>query len=461
LLFQTSLGIDIQEDSFSIICLKPSLKGIRLAAHSIYPFEKDQSEEEKTDHIGRLVKEFLKNGRISPTGIFLGIPRDVAILRYVEFPLAVKENLLNTLGYEMDKYVPFSVDEIYFDFQIISEDKVAGKLRLLCIVVKKDLIEHYLGLADRFDAKISGIEISSTAMANYFASQEGRNARNGRAFIYLTEDHLEINLLADRILTYSRSLTRGEWGNNLSERLFEELQKLREGSGEDHGWLETVLCASKADLEMLDHFRNEEDFDPHPVDLSKAGIPSFALIPAYGLALKGIQKVPMEINLLPLKLRRKPSKIGYYTMMVLAGLLLLSAFSWGGGNILRHELRLDYLDTEIKRLSSEIKRVDQLRTEGKKIEDRIYYLNTLSQGGVPVLEILKELSQRIPKDAWVRRFSFSEKGIEIEGQADAASELIPLLEASPLFRDVMFLSAITKRDGRERFKIGLNKKLLK
>jgi len=145
----------------------------------------------------------------------------------------------------------------------------------------------------------------------------------------------------------------------------------------------------------------------------------------------------------------------------LAGLLLLSAFSWGGGNILRHKLKLDHLDTEIKRLSSEIKKVDQLQAEGKKIEDRIDYLDTLAQGGVPVLEILKDLSDRIPKNAWVRRFSFSEKGIEIEGQADAASELIPLLEASPLFRDKMFLSALTKRHGQERFKIGLNKKPLK
>jgi len=441
-----------------VVCLKPSWKGVRLAAHAIYPLEKDQPEEEKTDHMGRLVNEFLKNHRIAPTGIFLGIPRDVAILRYVELPLAVKENLRDTLGYEMDKYVPFSADEICFDFQIISEEKETGKLRLLCIVVKKDLIEHYLGLADRFDAKISGIEISSTAMANFFASQEGGDAGNRRAFIYMSGDHLEINLLADRLLTYSRSVTRGGWGDNLPERLFQELQKLKEGSGEDHGWSETVLCGSKADLEMLDHFGNAEDLDLHPVDLSKTGVPSFAMIPAYGLALKGIQKVPMEINLLPTELRRKPSKIAYYTMVVLAGLLLLSAFSWGGGNILRHKLRLDHLDTEIKRLSSEIKKVDQLRTEGNKIEERIDYLNTLARGGFPVLEILKELSERIPKDAWVRHFSFSEKGIEIEGHAGSASELIPLLEASPLFRDVNFLSAITKRDGMERFKIGLNKK---
>ena len=54
------------------------------------------------------------------------------------------------------------------------------------------------------------------------------------------------------------------------------------------------------------------------------------------------------------------------------------------------------------------------------------------------------------------QFEFSDKGVQIEGDAESASELIPLLEISPLFKDVAFLSSITKsKDGKERFRIGL------
>jgi general secretion pathway protein L len=75
---------------------------------------------------------------------------------------------------------------------------------------------------------------------------------------------------------------------------------------------------------------------------------------------------------------------------------------------------------------------------------------------LPALNILKDLSRRIPEGAWVRKFDFSDKGVQIEGHADSASELIPLLETSPLFKDVAFLSPITKsKDGKERFRIGL------
>jgi len=72
--------------------------------------------------------------------------------------------------------------------------------------------------------------------------------------------------------------------------------------------------------------------------------------------------------------------------------------------------------------------------------------------------VIKELSERIPKSAWLLRFAYSDKGskIEIEGWADSASELIPLLEDSPLLKEVGFLSSITRSPaGKERFRIGL------
>jgi general secretion pathway protein L len=140
-------------------------------------------------------------------------------------------------------------------------------------------------------------------------------------------------------------------------------------------------------------------------------------------------------------------------------LVFLGALAWGGGVFLQRQRTLDQLNDEINKLASQLKKFEQIKTEKAEIEDRIDYLNTLRQGGPPILEIMKELSERIPKSAWMDRFKFSEKGIEIGGQAAAASQLIPLLEASPMFGGVSFLSAITKtRDGNERFRIRLSLK---
>ena len=456
LAFQTSLGIDIGRRSLSVAYVKASVRGVRLGAHAVYPFEEERTAEEKVDLIGDLMRDFLKKNRISPTAVFLGIPRDAVVLRYTELPLAVKENLRESLGYEMEKYVPFSPDEIYFDFQIMAEERESGKMRLALVAAKKSSVAPYFAVAERLGVRLSSIEISSTAVANYFAYDTDKGGEASQGFLFLRHDDLELGLLKGGLLHYSRLLRRP--AGEVDERAFlaEGLKILRRVWGDHQGRLKTVLCVPESDAGFIDFFKEDEGIEVCLPDLSKAGLPSSAMIPAYGLALKGVMNLPMEINLLPRELRKRSSKIGYYSMFLLVGLFILSAVAWGGSAVFKHKLALDSLDAELKKLGAEVTRIDRGKKACQRLVDRINYLNTLRQGDTPILNVIKELSERIPESAWVSSLTFSDKGVELEGQAASASELISLLDASPFFHDVVFLSAITKtRDGKEKFRIGL------
>lgn len=458
MLFQTSLGIDIQDHSVSLAYLKESVKGVRLAAHATYVFEEEASLKEKTGLIGGMVEDFLKKNNISPASVFLGIPREAVILRYVELPLVVKENLKDSLGYELEKYIPFSADEIYFDYQVIAEDKEKGKLRLLLIAAKKESVDPYVSTASQIGVGISGIEIGSTAMANYFWSQRDSIATDTCAVVYLRDGHLELSLLSGGFLDYSKSVNPEKWGADLSDVISQELQKLKERSGNHEDRLRTVFCGLDTEPELLNRFRTDENLEIHSIDLSRAGIPTSAMIPAYSLGLKGIKGLPTDINLVPETFRKRPNKAGYYTMFVLMGLLILTVLAWWGGRIVSKQFHLRQLNTEIARLSVEVAKIEKTKAKCNEVEEEIDYLNGLYGEGVPLLEALKELNVRIPKTAWVRNFSFSDKDIRIDGRAESSSGLIPSLESSPLFNDAVFLSPITSGKGKEIFRIGFKLK---
>jgi len=66
---------------------------------------------------------------------------------------------------------------------------------------------------------------------------------------------------------------------------------------------------------------------------------------------------------------------------------------------------------------------------------------------------LKELTERIPQEAWLRTLNMDKQGIEITGQASAANQLIPLLENSPSFAGVEFTAPVTKAGDKEQFRI--------
>jgi len=56
------------------------------------------------------------------------------------------------------------------------------------------------------------------------------------------------------------------------------------------------------------------------------------------------------------------------------------------------------------------------------------------------VEILRELTQLLPATVWIWNFKYTGKELEISGFADSASELISLLDRSPLFERVEFLA---------------------
>lgn len=385
MLFQTSLGIDIQDHSVSFAYLKASFKGVRLAAHATYPIEEEIPLKEKMDRMGGLVRDFMRKNSISPASVFLGIPRNMAILRYVELPLAVKENLRDSIGYELEKYIPFPADEIYFDYQIVAEDKESGKLRLLIIAAKKETVDLYLDLAAYIGVGISGIEIGSTAVANYFSSLEDSDGTDPCALVCLRDDHLELGGLTGGSLEYSRWVDREEWGSDPPGFISRELERLKDCLGSDQGRLCTVFCGFDEEPELVDYFRKDDRLDIHLVDLSRRGLSSPSMIPAYGLALKGIRNQKTDINLLPRALRKRPDKAGPYTMVVLAAILLLLALAWGGGSIVSEQLYLSRLNAEIAQLGVKVKNIEQTRIQCKEIEAQIDYLNALYGGSPPPL----------------------------------------------------------------------------
>ena len=123
--------------------------------------------------------------------------------------------------------------------------------------------------------------------------------------------------------------------------------------------------------------------------------------------------------------------------------------------ILPSNLSLAKLESELQRLGTQVEVIHQDRERLAEMEHRVDELNTLRQRHVPVLNILRDLTREMPQDTWFSRIDIDGEKGTLEGVADSASALIPLLAASPLLKDVAFLSPITKdSDGKERFRIG-------
>jgi hypothetical protein len=80
-------------------------------------------------------------------------------------------------------------------------------------------------------------------------------------------------------------------------------------------------------------------------------------------------------------------------------------------------------------------------------------IDGLENNGLRPLPVLRELTELLPNDAWLTTVSLDPKGVELTGQAAAASALISVLENSPRLERVEFSSPVTRGRDKEQFRI--------
>jgi general secretion pathway protein L len=93
-------------------------------------------------------------------------------------------------------------------------------------------------------------------------------------------------------------------------------------------------------------------------------------------------------------------------------------------------------------------RVDQMRSAARTVHER-------RTTRPPLVEVLEDLSARLPDDTYLQRFEVRQNEVRLFGLSATASNLIRQLEESPLLEDVRFEASVTRDavSGRERFSI--------
>jgi general secretion pathway protein L len=143
---------------------------------------------------------------------------------------------------------------------------------------------------------------------------------------------------------------------------------------------------------------------------------------------------------------------------ILNGLLLILFMAVLIFPVWQEKVAVDTLKTEIKALEKDTRQVDAQQLEiDSQLEETQKLIDIKLQTPELVL-LLNELTHLFKDDSWLTNMQYSDKHMQIQGQSPAASSLIGVLEASPYFSKVSFVSPLTqdKTTGLERFQISLD-----
>lgn len=117
--------------------------------------------------------------------------------------------------------------------------------------------------------------------------------------------------------------------------------------------------------------------------------------------------------------------------------------------------RLDDVETRLaalKRDAMELRRLEDRLDEALRGARAV----TRRKAEEPLtLDVLAEVTRVLPETAWAYRFDRSGAELTVQGEAEAATELLGRFEASPMFRNAAFRATVQRNaaTGRDRYQI--------
>ena len=389
--------------------------------------------------------------------LYICVPQEQAVVQKLFLPQAAENNLRQVLEYEIERQLPFRREDIYFDFMPVG--KQGDKIGVYIFAIPKKSLAHVFDVLSSFGLKPSGVETTVTAMANYLLFCRGELNRPA-VVVGRQDDAWEMVGVRSHDngwkrhaeLFFSHSLPQAEWAQGPGTEI---LQECLAQSPTLFGWGDVggLFPSSAPDGASLKY-----------EDLVAAGNQRLAgngniahpqVLPAVGAALRGLREASFTVNFLREAGAVEGSEKTFSGInAVLFGLLLISAAAWGISYPVKDEIRLRQLQKENHKLAPAVEALRREETELQRARKEASFFADFDQRKGEVLRVLDELSKTVPTNAYLSNLRYRGGNLEIQGSAENASALIPLLERSPLFENVGFNAPSNRgRDNRETFSL--------
>jgi Tfp pilus assembly protein PilN/Tfp pilus assembly PilM family ATPase len=434
------------------------------------------------------IEEFYRRARIDKNRTVVALPRSKVVIRTLQFPEAVLENLGHIIEYQVENYEPVDRTELAFAHQLVggapsgttyafrkrlgslsrfasgkgsARGPLPGKLEVLLVMARRAEVEGEREFLSVLGLHPRAMLCESLGLARLL-QLDAAAARENNFLVRAGETDFEvIAVFGGKIQSAKRFEFLSPDLKARTEHVMLELGRsraeLRLGEKDIHN----VFVTGTDPESLLKELRSDLTTLPWrplrvPASLRLHSNPTefHALAPAIGAAILAMSKGGLATNLMGHDEDIAQPRWVWAPTYALCSLAVLMVGAGAIGPRVQQSQFLEQLSAEIQRLQPQVRQVERLETETGATQKKAAVLEMVQGRDALNLEALRELSEILPETTWINDFNLRGDGVEISGSADNATALVPLIEQSPLFKDASLASGITRnQQGKEIFRI--------
>jgi hypothetical protein len=451
----------IEISDANVKCLQTRTAGARgvIASLDVRPLRQHTD-----DELARVIKEMARSKSIEADKLILSIPRRLTILKRLRLPSHQDQELRQMISLQLINQIPYSPDDVTFDYQVVSRS-ADGYTDALVVIVNKQVSARYLKVIRLAGLSSARMTLSSLGLAHWWShkSQADKTvSQDPVCLVSVDSAHSEIVFCRQNTLLFSRSVNYGERDLNgegvpaLARQVGLSLRSYRnEAMGPE---IRSIILISQIPQAELLKSRMEKDLNilvrrgPALEGWSvtrklarQAGLAAGGgnVAAACGLGLADFRKA---FNLTPPEVHEGKQINRRRREWIMFVLLFAAAFAMGAAVF---GVELVFKKQQLSRVKDQARALEPAIREGKKKAALVGAFREKISERVMIARVMDELHRLTPPDVSYRSVYLDERNqLTLQGYAETGTGvnvLHQLLVKTSSFRNVTMEFATKRR----------------
>ncbi len=257
---KTSVGLDIGSSLIKVVEVDHSRDEPTLVRYGIVKLPPEaivEGEIMDQSLVVQGIQECMAKAGITGKEVVTAVSGRAVIVKKVVMDKMNPDDAKEAIFWEAEQHVPFDIDDVCLDFQVLNDDVGANQMEILLVAAKKELVNAHANIVREAGLNPVIIDVDSFAIQNAVETAGENGADRVLGLINIGSDVTNINIIQNNVPYFTRDMSVGS--NVFVEAVqrelgvtFEEADNMLSGAAEieDPDRFRSIIADAANDISM-------------------------------------------------------------------------------------------------------------------------------------------------------------------------------------------------------------------
>jgi type IV pilus assembly protein PilM len=167
------------------------------------------------------IQRLFQANKIKTQDVATSVSGNAVIVKKISLPQMSTDELAESIHWEAEQYIPFDIQDVALDYEVIDGGGSGGNMDVLLVAVKKDKISDYTSAITQAGKTCQVVDVDVFALQNCYEINYGIDPGKVVALLNIGASIMNINIIKGGTSIFNRDIAVG--GNQYTDAIQKDL----------------------------------------------------------------------------------------------------------------------------------------------------------------------------------------------------------------------------------------------